>query len=140
MNGDTIEISTLIALAGLVLTLVALVGGVLYRLGTLASRVEQLDRRFDQQSGDMAEMREETRQEFREMREETRQEFREMREETRQELRGMREETRQELRDMREENRGNHQQLLQALAHHSHDPDTGFAIFRIPPGTEHPAG
>ena len=51
-----------------------------------------------------------------------------------------REEFRQEIRDMREENRRNHQQLLQALAHHSHDPDTGFAIFRIPPGTENPAG
>ena len=47
---------------------------------------------------------------------------------------------RQEIREMREENRRNHQQLLQALAHHSHDPDTGFAIFRIPPGTENPAG
>ncbi len=50
-----------------------------------------------------------------------------------------REEFRQEIRDLREENRRNHQQLLQALAHHSHDPDTGFAIFRIPPGTENPA-
>ena len=50
-----------------------------------------------------------------------------------------REEFRQEIRDLREENRRNHQQLLQSLAHHSHDPDTGFAIFRIPPGTENPA-
>ena len=50
-----------------------------------------------------------------------------------------REEFRQEIRDLREESRRNHQQLLQALAHHSHDPDTGFAIFRIPPGSENPA-
>ena len=50
-----------------------------------------------------------------------------------------REEFRREVRELREENRRNHQQLLQALAHHSHDPDTGFAIFRIPPGTENPA-
>ena len=57
----------------------------------------------------------------------------------RQEMREMREEFRQEMREMREENRRNHQQLLQALAHHSHDPDTGFAIFRIPPGAENPA-
>ena len=55
------------------------------------------------------------------------------------ENRETREEFRQEIREMREENRRNHQQLLQALAHHSHDPDTGFAIFRIPPGTENPA-
>ncbi len=46
----------------------------------------------------------------------------------------------EENRETREENRRNHQQLLQALAHHSHDPDTGFAVFRIPPGTENPAG
>ena len=46
----------------------------------------------------------------------------------------------EENRETREENRRNHQQLLQALAHHSHGPDTGFAVFRIPPGTENPAG
>ena len=51
----------------------------------------------------------------------------------------MREEFRREMRETREENRRNHQQLLQALAHLSHDPDTGFAIFRIPPGSENPA-
>ncbi len=96
MNGETIEISTLIALGGLVLTLVALVGGVLYRLGALTSRVDQLDRRFDDVTNDIAELR--------------------------------------------EENRHNHQQLLQALAHHTHDSDTGFAIFRIPPGAENPTG
>jgi hypothetical protein len=96
VNGETIEISTLIALGGLVLTLVALVGGVLYRLGALTSRVDQLDRRFDDVTNDIAELR--------------------------------------------EENRHNHQQLLQALAHHTHDSDTGFAIFRIPPGAENPTG
>ena len=56
------------------------------------------------------------------------------------ENRRAREEFRQEMRETREENRHNHQQLLQALAHHSHDPDTGFAIFRLPPGMENPAG
>ena len=67
--------------------------------------------------------------------EQSRSEISEVREETRRN----REELRQEMRELREENRHNHQQLLQALAHHSHDPDTGFAIFRIPPGTENPA-
>ena len=99
MNGLTVEISTLIALGGLVVALAALVGGVLYRQGKVEGKVDLLI-----QEG------KETRQEFR-----------------------------QEIREMREENRRNHQQLLQALAHHSHDPDTGFAIFRIPPGTENPA-
>ena len=99
MNGDTLEITTLIALGGLLLTLVALVGGVLYRLGVLTSRVDQIDRRLDQMTNEVS----------------------------------------GEMREMREENRRNHQQLLLALAHHSHDPDTGFAIFRIPPGSQNPA-
>ena len=111
MNGLTIEISTLIALGSLVVALAALVGGVLFRQGKIEGKVDLLI-----------------------------QEGKESREEFRQEMRDMREENRQEIRDMREENRRNHQQLLQALAHHSHDPDTGFAIFRIPPGTENPAG
>ena len=81
------------------IALLALVGGVLYRLGRHSSRFDHLE----------------------------------------QQIAEMREEFRREMREMREENRRNHQQLLQALAHHSHDPDTGFAIFRIPPGTENPA-
>ena len=88
MNGEPIDISTLVAIGGRILTLIALTGGVLYRLGQLTGRVDHLS---------------------------------------------------SEVTESREENRRNHQQLLQALAHHSHDPDTGFAIFRIPPGTENPA-
>ena len=117
MNGETIEISTLIALGGLIVALIALVSGVHLRLGQLIGRVDQLERRFDHQA----------------------EENHRTREEMRQEMRDFREEMRQEMRDLREEGRRNHQQLLQALAHHSHDPDTGFAIFRIPPGTENPA-
>ena len=99
MNGDPFEITTLIALGGLLLTLAALLGGVLYRLGALTSRVDGLDRRFDQLSNDVS----------------------------------------IGLRELREEIRRNHQELLQALAHHTYNSDTGFAIFRIPPGTENPA-
>ena len=128
MNGAPVEISTLIGLGGLMLTLVALTGGVLYRLGVLTNRVDQLDRRFEQQAEENRETREELRREMRETHEEFRQEFRDAREEFR-----------QEMRETREENRRNHQQLLQGLAHHYHDSDTGFAIFRIPPGTENPA-
>ena len=68
MNGETLELSTLIALGGLMLTLIGLTGVVLYRLGQLAARA-------DRQAA--------------------------------------------EIRDMREESRRNHQQLLQALAHHT---------------------
>lgn len=96
MNGEALDISALVAISGLILTLIALTGGVLYRLGKLSSRVDHLDRRFDRVIEETAETR--------------------------------------------EENRRNHQQLLQALAHHSHDPAAGFAILRIPPGTENPAG
>ncbi len=56
--------------------------------------------------------------------------------ENRREMRAMREENRQDIREMREESRRNHQQLLQALAHHSHDPAAGFATFQVPPGME----
>ena len=91
-----INITTLSAIGALFVALAAFTGGLLYRLGHLSSKADQLDRRFDQLLADNARTR--------------------------------------------EENRRNHQQLLQALVHHSHDPDTGFAIFRIPPGTENPAG
>ena len=93
------DVPTLASLGGLMIALLALVGGVLYRLGRHSSRFDYLDRQIAE----------------------------------------MREENRREMHETREENRRNHQQLLQALAHHSHDPDTGFAIFRIPPGTENPA-
>ena len=101
-----INVTTLSAIGALFMALAAFTGGLLYRLGHLSSRVDQLDCRFDQLLADNAR----TREEFR-----------------------------HEMREMREENRRNHQQLLQALAHHTHDPDTGFAIFHIPPGTENPA-
>ena len=91
----TIELTTLIALGGLMLALIALIVGVMYRLGKHSSRFDHIDSQFERLLA--------------------------------------------ENTQMREENRRNHQQLLQALAHHSHDPDTGFAIFRIPPGTENPA-
>ena len=157
MEGATvvIDLNTFIPMAGLVVAVLALVGGVFYRLGQLNNRVSELDRRFDRQVEDNRQIREELRQEFhqglreareefrqelRDAREEFRQGLREAREEFRQEIREAKEELRQEIHEAREESRRNHQQLLQALAHHTHDPATGFAIFSIPPGTENPAG
>ena len=124
----TVELTVLIALVGLMVALFVLVSGVFYRLGQLGNRVNELDRRLDRHA-----------EENRNTREELRQEIHQTREELRQEIREAREEFRQEIREMREENRRNHQQLLQALAHHTHDAATGFAIFHIPPGTENPA-
>ncbi len=68
MNGETLDISTLVAIGGLILTLIALTGGVLYRLGQLSARA-------DQQASDTAELRKdvrELREESRDMREESR--------------------------------------------------------------------
>ena len=157
----TIDLTILIPLVGLVMAVLALAGGVFYRLGQLNNRVSELERRFDRQTEEnrltreelrqeiretreelhqeIRETREELRQEIRETREEFRQEIREAREEFRQEIREAREEFRQEMREMREENRRNHQQLLQALAHHTHDPATGAAVFSIPQGMENAA-
>ena len=103
------------------MALAAMVGGVLFRQGKIEGKVDLLI------------------QDGKESREEFRQGIRELRQEFRQELRETREEFHQEMQEMREENRRNHQQLLQALAHHTHDPATGFAVFRTPPGTENPA-
>ena len=114
----TVDLTILIPLAGLMVALLVLVSGVFYRLGQVGNRVNEVDRRLDQRS----------------------EENRNTREELRQEIHQAREELRQEIRDMREENRRNHQQLLQALAHYTHDPATGFAIFQIPPGTDNPVG
>ena len=125
----TVDLTVLIPLAGLMVALLVLVSGVFYRLGQVGNQVNEVDRRLGQHS-----------EENRNTREELRQEIRETREELRQEIHQAREELRQEIREMREENRRNHQQLLQALAHHTHDPATGFATFSIPPGTENPPG
>ncbi len=113
----TIDLTGLVAVGALVVAVIAMLSGIWFRLGQLSNRVDELARRFDQHVEENANTRDELRQEMRELRDDLR----------------------QEMREMREENRRNHQQLLQALAHHSHDPDTGFAIFRIPPGSENPA-
>ena len=109
-TANMFDIASLAAVVGMFLAVMAFAGGVLYRVGVLSNKVEQTDNQIT-----------------------------EMREEFRREMSESREEFRREIRDLREEGRRNHQQLLQALAHHSHDSDTGFAIFRIPPGTENPA-
>ena len=50
-------------------------------------------------------------------------------------VRDVRDEMRDEMSNLREEMRRNHQQLLAALANHSHD-EQGHAVFRMPPGAE----
>ena len=80
MNGAPAEISTLIALGGLVLTLLALVGGMLYRQGKVEGKVDLLIEDGREFRNELGGLREEMRQEMRDMREEFRLEMRESRE------------------------------------------------------------
>ena len=104
----TFDAPTIAAIVGIV-GLLIIAGSGLYRLGRLGKQVEQ-----------QGEAISEVRKEIREVREEMRNEMREMRAELLEEMR-----------------RGN-QQILVALANHSHD-ENGHAVFRIPPGAETPA-
>ena len=50
-------------------------------------------------------------------------------------VRDTREEMSNDMNKLREDMHRNHQQLLVALANHSHD-EQGHAVFRMPPGAE----
>ena len=123
------ETTILLALGGLLLTALAMFSGVMYRLGRLSARVDLLFAAVDQNREEIRLARQEFREEMQRLREELRQEFRE-------EMHGLRAEMREGFRQMRDEIRRSNQQLLLALANHSHDPDTGVAMFRIPPVME----
>ncbi len=123
------ETTILLAMGGLLLTALAMFSGVMYRLGRLSARVDLLFDAVDQNREEIRLARQEFREEMQRLREELRQEFRE-------EAQSLREEMREGFRQMREEIRRSNQQLLLALANHSHDPDTGVAMFRIPPVME----
>ena len=119
------ETTILLALGGLLLTALAMFSGVMYRLGRLSARVDLLFDAVDQ-----------NREEIRLARQEFREEMQRLREESRAEAQELRAEVREGFRQMRDEIRRSNQQLLLALANHSHDPDTGVAMFRIPPVME----
>lgn len=118
VGAEPMETTILLAMGGLLLTALAMFSGVMYRLGRLSARVDLLFDAVDQ-----------NREEIRLARQEFREELQRMREE-------FREEMREGFRQMRDEIRRSNQQLLLALANHSHDPDTGVAMFRIPPVME----
>ena len=135
---DLVTITAITSVTGLTLTVLLLGGGGVLYIWKLSSRVDHLSYRIDRLEEGLAETREELRTEMRETREEIRQEMRELRTEMhevrevmRAEIREVREEMRAEMREMREEMRRNQEQLLVALAAHSHD-DTGQAAFRNP--------
>jgi TolA-binding protein len=101
-------------------TLLALIGGGFFWLGKLSNRVGQLEHRVDQLADEMRELREEMRQQRNELREE---------------MHELREEMRQQRNELLEEMRRGNQQLLLALANHSHDAD-GQPSFRVPVNPE----
>ncbi len=101
-------------------TLLALIGGGFFWLGKLSNRVGQLEHRVDQLADEMRELREEMRQQRNELREE---------------MHELREEMRQQRNELLEEMRRGNQQLLLALANHSHDADSQPS-FRVPVNPE----
>lgn len=125
VGAEPMETTILLAMGGLLLTALAMFSGVMYRLGRLSARVDLLFDAVDQ-----------NREEIRQARQEFREELQRMREESRAEAQELRAEMREGFRQMRDEIRRSNQQLLLALANHSHDPDTGVAMFRIPPVME----
>ena len=112
-----------VAIIGAITLLVA-IGGFVYWLGKLSNRVDNLDKKVDQLDKKVDQLTEEVRKGFQDVREEMRRSQEEMREEMR-----------RSQEEMREEMRRGNQQLLLALANHSHDAD-GQPIFRVPVSAE----
>ena len=107
---------TVIAAATLLFSIIVLVGSSLFWLGRIGNQVNQLDKRadrFDERFDRLGDRIEQVAQEMRA------------------ELRDFREEMRAEMRESRSEMQRNHEQLLAALAGHTHD-EAGQAVFRNP--------
>ena len=132
VGAEPMETTILLAMGGLLLTALAMFSGVMYRLGRLSARVDLLFDAVDQNREEIRLARQEFREELQRMREEAQR----MRQELREEAQELRAEMREGFRQLRDEIRRGNQQLLLALANHSHDPDTGVAVFRIPPVME----
>ena len=132
VGAEPMETTILLAMGGLLLTALAMFSGVMYRLGRLSARVDLLFDAVDQNREEIRLARQEFREELQRMREEAQR----LRQELREDAQELRAEVREGFRQMRDEIRRSNQQLLLALANHSHDPDTGVAMFRIPPVME----
>jgi len=115
------------AIAGAVasfITLLALISGGFFWLGKLSTRVGNLEVKVDRLADEMREMR----KEMSDQRSETLQAMNDQRNEL---LQAMNDQRNELLEQMRQGN----QQLLLALANHSHDTD-GQPIFRVPVSPE----
>lgn len=99
------NITAIAAIVALAVTLLAAVGGGIYQLSELSTRVDHLSAELEQLP---------TRDEVRIL---------------------IAEEIRRSNAELREDLRRSNQQLLHALANHTHDAD-GQALFAVPPGSE----
>lgn len=128
----------IIAAASLLVTIIAVGAGSLYRLARIISKVEEvgervnrLEARIDRLEDRIDQVEQEMRAEMRALREEIRSDMRALRDEMRADMREFREEMRAEMQAFREDTQRNHEQLLAALAGHTHD-EAGQAMFRSP--------
>ena len=84
---------------------------------------------------EMAQLRGETKAEMAQLREETKAEMAQFREETKADMAQLRADIREDMALLREEFRRSHQQIMLALANHSHR-EGGQAVFTLPPELE----
>ena len=64
-GAGNLDMTTLAAIGGWIITVVVLLGGVMHRLARLTSRFDRLERRFDERVAENAKARREPREEFR---------------------------------------------------------------------------
>ena len=128
------NITAVMAVLALAVTLLAAVGGGIYQLGQLNSRVDQLSAEVEQLPTH-DEVRVLVAAESRRNNAEIREEIRRSNEENRRNNEQTRAENRRNNEETLEEMRRINQQLLHSLANHTHDAD-GQALFTVPPGAE----
>ena len=124
----------IIAAISLVVTIIAVGAGSLFRLGRIISRVQEVGERVNRLEAriDRLEDRIDRLEEHIDQVEQTmRAEMRASREEMRADMREFRDEMRTEMRAFNENMQRNHEQLLAALAGHTHD-EAAQAVFRSP--------
>ena len=120
---------------GIVAILVAAVVPLALRLGRLPTREEhaalqsEVTRNREDLKEEIANTKEELRGEITSVKEELRGEITSMKEELRGEIASAKFETLQEIRR-------SHQQIMLALANHTHNNDDGQAVFALPPDVE----
>ena len=136
----TVEVpfSFIIALAAINSgAVVALVGVVVYlalRVGRLPTRQEHNELR-NEFKGDLVQVREELKADNAQLREELKADNAQLRADMREDMAQLRADMREDMAQFREEFRRSHQQIMLALANHSHRED-GQAVFTLPPEVE----